>query len=127
MPSDVVLKPAASRLETKDGAERLYWHVLFQGKTAGHAFIDIVVHENGEMDPSITVELNRASRGRGIGTLAFRLACEASNLKRVYASIRKTNLASRIAVERAGFQFLSKDSSGSLTYEWVRQPDASKN
>ena len=99
------------------GVQRLYWRVLYSGQPAGRVSINCV-HRGGEMDASIDVQLNRESRGRGIGTIVFRRACELSGLTEVLASIRKGNLASRFAVARAGFIPLEAQPSGELLMVW---------
>ena len=61
---------------------RRYWHVFYNGRPAGRVFI-VVQKPDSDDDPdaSITVELKEASRGRGIGTLAFRKASELSGFE----------------------------------------------
>jgi RimJ/RimL family protein N-acetyltransferase len=100
------------------GGERLYWRILFMGRTAGHVSITCVRGSDG-VDASIDVQLNQESRGRGIGTIAFRVACEMSGLDEVAASIRKSNIASRVAAERAGFRLLEDDSE--ILMVWRRE------
>ena|ERR1700730_2173250 len=98
---------------------RRYWHVSYNGRPAGRVFI-VVQNPDSENDPdaSITVELNEASRGRGIGTLAFRKASELSGFKKVYATMRKSNIASRIAATRAGFEVLEDKPGKELVLVW---------
>ena len=72
-------------------------------------------------DASITVELNEASRGRGIGTLAFRGASELSGLEEVYATMRKSNIGSRIAATRAGFTVLEDKPGKEVVLVWRRK------
>ena len=81
-----------------------YWHVYLGDTRAGRAYINNHVSDEGESYPSITVELNKQSRGRGVGTIAFRQAAELSQYDQVYATVAKKNMASRIALERAGYQ-----------------------
>lgn len=104
----------------KGGGKRLYWHVFHAGKHAGHVSIDYHGTFGNPQDASIDVQLNKRSQGRGIGTLAFRRACELSGLPEVLASIRKGNHASRIAAERAGFFPLDEQPSGELLMVWRR-------
>lgn len=99
---------------------RLYWRIFHKGKRAGRAFIVVQEADSARPDASITVELNAASRGRGIGTVAFRKASELSSYDEVYASIAKSNIASRIAAERAGFSLLPESPSRELVMVWRR-------
>lgn len=81
-----------------------YWHIYLKQKRVGRVFIALTKREDSkELQPFITVELNQKNRGIGIGTLAFRIASELSNYDKVYAEMRKNNLASSIAATRAGF------------------------
>ena len=104
---------------TKPKSFRRYWHVFYNGRPAGRVFI-VVQKPDSEDDPdaSITVELNEASRGRGIGTLAFRKASELSGFKKVYATMRKSNIASRIAATRAGFRSPRSEPGKELVLVW---------
>jgi RimJ/RimL family protein N-acetyltransferase len=99
---------------------RLYWHIFCNGKRAGRAFIVVQDAGSPRPDASITIELNAASRGRGIGTVAFRKASELSGYTEVYASIAKGNIASRIAAERAGFTALPESPNRELVMVWRR-------
>jgi RimJ/RimL family protein N-acetyltransferase len=101
------------------GGRRLYWRVLYLGQSAGRVSINCLEGSEG-VDASIDVQLNRQSRGRGIGTIVFRRACELSGLNDVVASIRKGNIASQIAAERAGFVPLEEQRSGELLMIWRR-------
>jgi RimJ/RimL family protein N-acetyltransferase len=117
-PSEVELIPG--RTAKIAGGHRLYWRVLCSGESAGHVSINCL--QGGvEVDASIDVQLNRRNRGRGIGTIAFQRACELSGLTEVLASIRKGNIASQIAVERAGFVPLEDERSGELLMIWRRR------
>ena len=116
--SQVDLKPG--KPTTIDGRLRLYWHVYFKGHKAGHVAIDHPV-EDGNSQASINVHLNKLHRGFGIGSIAFRQACELSGLHEVLASIRKSNIASRIAAERAGFVEISGTPGRELLMIWSRK------
>ena len=102
-----------------ENGRRLYWHIYHGGNRAGSVSIDFS-EEGTARDASINVQLNQRSRGRGIGTVAFRRACELSGLKEIVASIRKGNIGSRIAAERAGFIPLENQPSGELLMVWRR-------
>lgn len=102
-PASVILKPGKGTGRTGGGPGGRYWHVYVGNQRAGRAYINW--HASGEELPhaSITLELNIAFRGRGIGSFAFRRASELSGYNEVFATLRKENIASRHALERAGF------------------------
>jgi L-amino acid N-acyltransferase YncA len=103
------------------GVRRVAWQVTYDGKRAGT--VAILCHErDGRIfKASIDVQLNKSSRGRGIGTVAFRRASELSGFDQVFAIIAKKNLASRIAAARAGFVEMSGEPSGELVLVWRRK------
>jgi hypothetical protein len=112
---DVQLIPGQTTT-TKEG-KRLFWRVLFLGKSAGRVRIDCA-SRGDKMDASIDVQLNQASRGRGIGTIVFQRASELSGLPEVLATIRKGNIASQIAARRAGFVASEDQRGGELVLIW---------
>lgn len=116
-PEDVKL--ISGRKLKIEGGDRLYWRVLFMDEAAGHVTITCL-RSDDSIDASIDVQLNQQSRGRGIGTIVFRQACEMSGLDEVAAAIRKSNLASRLAAERAGFVLQHEQSRGELLMIWRR-------
>lgn len=116
---DVELIEGKGKHKAKGGLERLYWHIYYRNKRAGRAYIAYYEKPDGPR-PSITVELNERSRGRGIGTIAFRKACELSKYGEVYASVRKGNIASRKALERAGFKPVAGWEGAELYLVWER-------
>lgn len=97
-----------------------YWHIQYQGERAGRAYINYHETEDKEPRPSITVELNQPTRGRGIGTIAFRRAAELSRYDEVYATVRKSNTASRVALERAGYRPVEGWEGAELYLVWKR-------
>ncbi len=104
-----------------------YWHIYLGTVRVGRVLINRV--EIGPFAPhaSITVELNKASRGQGIGTIVFHRACELSRYNEVYASIRKGNIASRIAAERAGFKPVENWKGRELYMIWRRNTQQPEN
>jgi RimJ/RimL family protein N-acetyltransferase len=79
------------------------WRIEEGGKRAGVVFINLVDEAPIGRHASIQIFLNAKSQGRGIGRIAYRLACEASAHRIIYAHMRKSNHASRRAAEEAGF------------------------
>lgn len=103
------------------GALRIGWHVNYEGKRAGKVTIQYNENDRKAEKGSIYVHLNKASRGRGIGTIAFRRASEMSGSDEVTATIAKKNIASRIAAERAGFAEAGRAASGELVLKWRKR------
>jgi len=101
---DVELVEGKGGPGTGGGPRGHYWHIRYRQDRAGRVYINYHETESGELRPSIMVGLNEKSRGRGVGTIAFRRACELSQYDEVYASVRKSNIASRNALQRAGFK-----------------------
>ena len=70
--------------------------------------------------PSLQIYLNKTHQGRGIGSVAYRLACEASGYQKIYAHMRKSNIASRRAAENAGFKIINHIEIRQLSLVWQR-------
>jgi RimJ/RimL family protein N-acetyltransferase len=117
---DVKLVAGKGSPKTGGGLGGHFWHVLFRGTKAGRAYINYHETEAGEPRPSITVMLNQQSQGRGIGTIAFRQAAELSQYDEVYAIVAKKNIASRNALERAGYVPAEEQKSSELYMVWRR-------
>jgi RimJ/RimL family protein N-acetyltransferase len=92
-----------------------YWHIKIGETRIGH--ISIIFKEYA----SISITLHKEYRGKGIGTLAFRRATEMSQWNEIIATIRKSNLASRYAAERAGFVVEDPDSNGQLIMHFRKE------
>jgi len=118
--SDVRLVKGKGTKKFGGGPKGCYWHIYLREKRAGRVFINWVEKNIVPQHASITVELNVQSRGQGIGTIAFRRACELSQYNEVYATIRKGNIASRIAAERAGFKPIENWEGRELLMIWKR-------
>jgi RimJ/RimL family protein N-acetyltransferase len=101
-----------------------YWHIFFQNQRAGRVYITYVPTDDEFEHAAITVEINKQLRGRGIGTIVFRRAAELSQYDEVNADIRKSNIASRIAAERAGYREVDSKKGGSLRMIWRRKQQA---
>lgn len=101
---------------TKDrGAGGFYWHIYSGEERCGHVYI------NPGEKPSISIELNQKSRGKGIGRIAYRLAVEESNYPKVWAHMRKNNIASKKAAECAGFVVVENPEDRQLNMVWERK------
>jgi hypothetical protein len=98
-----------------------YWHVYVGEKRAGNVLINMLEHDLLGLHPSVQMFLNQDQRGRGIGRVAYRLACELSGYESVFAHMRKSNTASRRAAEIAGFVVVD-GGSNQLSMIWRREP-----
>lgn len=79
------------------------WRIMAAGERAGDVSINVIDEPPLGRHASIQIHLNQKSRGRRIGRVGYRAACEASQHDTIYAHMRKSNLASRRAAEAAGF------------------------
>jgi RimJ/RimL family protein N-acetyltransferase len=70
---------------------------------------------------SIQLKVNVAWQGRGVGSQVYLLASEASQHNTIYAHMRKSNLASRRAAERAGYTVVEDVDVPQLLMVWNRR------
>lgn len=87
-----------------DGPGGEYWEIRTDGKRAGCVFINLIDEPPLGLHASMQIFLNIKDQGKGIGRIAYRLAAEASQHDPIYLHMRKSNEASRIAAEVAGFE-----------------------
>jgi len=111
MPKRRPVDPKSVRLERGrgskgrgDGPGGAYWHIHAGAKRAGYVYIAMSDKRPFGQHAEIQIQINKDQQGRGIGRLAYRLACEESGHDVVYAHMRKSNVASRRAAEAAGFE-----------------------
>ncbi|HEV2891155.1 MAG TPA: GNAT family N-acetyltransferase [Frankiaceae bacterium] len=98
-----------------------FWHI-YQGRTrAGSVWINRIDHPSIGEHHSLSIELNRTSRGRGVGREAYRLAAEASGHDELWLHMRKSNIASRRAAEHAGFAVVDVPGERQLVMRWRRR------
>jgi RimJ/RimL family protein N-acetyltransferase len=121
------VEPASIQLDEGRGAAGRgggpgghYWHIRVGEQRAGYVYINVI--EDAQVGPhaSIQIQINQPMQGRGIGRIAYRLACEASGHDVIYAHMRKSNLASRRAAELAGFREHAHTEQGQLILRWDR-------
>ena len=98
-----------------------YWHIYVSEKRAGYVFINIIDEPPFGEHASIQINVNAQQRGRRIGRVAYRLACEQSGHDKVLAHMRKSNTASRRAAEASGFEVVENVSIPQLTMVWRRK------
>jgi RimJ/RimL family protein N-acetyltransferase len=97
-----------------------YWHIYVDEKRVGYVFVNVIEDEILGKHPSLQIHINKGQRGKGIGQVAYRLACEASSYPKVFAHMRKSNIASRAAAKRAGFKILNNKRFSQLVMVWER-------
>lgn len=104
------IDPAEVRLERKpgpkgkgDGPGGEYWDVVGPKGRAGEIFVNVIDEPPLGPHASMQIFLNQDQQGRGIGRVAYRLAADASEHDPLYLHMRKSNDASRLAAEAAGF------------------------
>lgn len=118
-PKEVHLVKGKGTPESGGGPGGYYWHIEIGDKRAGNIFINIIESELYGEHPSVQIHLNKDQRGKQIGRVAYLLACAQSGYDKVYAHMRKSNIASRRAAEEAGFKALD-DKQTQLTMVWQR-------
>jgi RimJ/RimL family protein N-acetyltransferase len=101
--ADIELVPLNPRKGKGDGPEGEYWEVRNQGRRVGEVFVNVIDEPPVGPHASLQIYLNKPDQGRGIGRIAYRLAAEASRHDTIHLHMRKSNPASRIAAEAAGF------------------------
>jgi RimJ/RimL family protein N-acetyltransferase len=94
-------------------------------KRAGYVYINVIDEPPFGRHPSIQIHINQSLRGRGIGKVAYRLACEQSRHDVVIAHMRKNNTASQRAAAAAGFVIVNDTTITQLAMRWSR-PTPSK-
>ena len=117
---DVRLEQGKGSKGRGGGPRGHYWHVYVRDKRAGFVYINFIDEPPVGEHASIQIEINKASQGRGIGPIAYRLASEASQYDEIYAHMRKSNKASRAAAERAGYEVIEHPAVRQLLMRWQR-------
>ena len=87
-----------------DGTEGEYWDVVVDGKRAGEVFVNVIDEPPLGRHASMQIFLNQPDQGKGIGRVAYRKAADASRHDTLFLHMRKSNEASRLAAEAAGFR-----------------------
>lgn len=103
-PSQVELVQRPGPKGKGDGAGGEYWDVMVDGARAGEVFVNVIDEPPLGQHASMQIFLNSPAQGRGIGRAAYRKAAEGSAHDLLYLHMRKSNHASRLAAEAAGFK-----------------------
>lgn len=118
---DVELVRVAGSRQRGGGVNGDAWIIMAQGKRAGTAYINMLEDEVRGPHASFHIFLNRPSQGRHIGRAAYRLGCEAAvRHSEIYAHMRKSNTASRLAAIHAGFVDATAPTDTQLVLRWSR-------
>jgi RimJ/RimL family protein N-acetyltransferase len=102
-PSEVRLEAGKGSKDRGGGPGGAYWHIYVGDRRAGNVYVNVIDEEPIGEHASIQIQVNAAEQGKGIGSIAYRLAADASEHSVIYAHMRKSNRASRLAAEHAGF------------------------
>lgn len=87
-----------------DGPGGEYWDVMVDGVRTGEVFVNVIDEPPLGTHASMQIFLNQTDQGKGIGRVAYRKAADASRHDLLYLHMRKSNLASKLAAEAAGFK-----------------------
>ncbi len=98
-----------------------YWHIYAGDTRAGHVYINVIEEAPFGKHASIQIQVNKTLHGRGIGKVAYRMACEQSGHDVVFAHMRKNNIASQKAAAAAGFVVVNDPAITQLAMRWTRQ------
>lgn len=97
------------------------WRIEVNGKRVGTVFINLIDEKPLGKHASLQIYLNLKNQGIGIGRVAYKLACEASEYLTIYAHMRKSNIASRRAAEEADFVDATPASYQQLIMAWTKR------
>jgi RimJ/RimL family protein N-acetyltransferase len=97
-----------------------YWHIYDGKKRAGKVFIEVIDEFPFGKHCAIQIFVNKENQGEGIGSVAYKKACMQSGYGRIYAHMRKSNIASKKAAEHAGFKEIVKKGDKQLTLVWKK-------
>ena len=103
-PSKVELLQRPGPKDKGDGAGGEYWDVMVDGARAGEVFVNLIDEPPLGEHASMQIFLNLSDQGKGVGRAAYLKAAEASAHDPLYLHMRKSNHASRLAAEAAGFR-----------------------
>ncbi len=119
-PDAVELLPGKGAKGRGGGPGGAYWHIHADGKRAGNVYINVIDEPPLGRHASIQIQLNKDQQGKGIGSVAYRLASEQSEHDEVYAHMAKKNIASRKAAAAAGYEVVEDERVRQLLMRWRR-------
>ena len=97
---DVVLKIGKGSPKTGGMPGGFFWHIFHKEERAGRVYIN---YDKNKKRAEIQIFINQKNQGKGIGRVAYKKACELSNYTEIYATMKKSNIASLKAASAAGF------------------------
>lgn len=124
---DVSLVEGTGTIKHGGGPGGRYWHIYVGEERAGYIYINVITDEAFGEHPSVQIFINKSERGKQIGRVAYRFACEQSGYDTIYAHMRKSNTASMRAAEEAGFTAVKRKELPQLSMVWRRKKSRSKN
>jgi len=119
-PADVRLERGPGGSGRGGGPGGAYWHIYVGVARAGNVYINVIDEPPLGEHASIQIQINKSWQGRGVGRIVYSFACEASDHNRIYAHMRKSNIASRKAAEHAGFVVVDRVAIRQLLMVWTR-------
>tara|TARA_R110002073_G_scaffold148228_3_gene301256 strand:+ start:24521 stop:24976 length:456 start_codon:yes stop_codon:yes gene_type:complete len=120
-PSDVRLKAGKGSAGRGGRVDENYWHIYLDETRVGYVYINIVNEQPFGEHASIQIHINQKHRARGIGSVAYRLACKESEHSVIYAKMRKANVGSQKAASKAGFEVIADAEVLQLSMKWKRR------
>ncbi|HET9895052.1 MAG TPA: GNAT family N-acetyltransferase [Streptosporangiaceae bacterium] len=118
---DVRLTPGHGSKGRGDGPGGEFWHIYNGYQRVGSIWINQIHDDDLGSYAGMTIELNKNSRGKGIGRRAYGLATHASKRDEIWLHMRRTNAASRKAAEYAGFTEIHIPGARQLVMRWRHQ------
>lgn len=119
-PATVHLTAGRGSSDRGGGPGGHYWHIYTAETRAGYVYINVIEEAPFGRHASIQIHVNQTHRGRGVGRVAYRLACEQSGHDTIIAHMRKNNLASQRAAAAAGFVVVADPAITQLAMRWTR-------
>jgi hypothetical protein len=119
-PGSVRLEPGRGSAGRGAGPGGHYWHIYLIETRVGYVYVNALDEAPFGKHASIQIHINQSHRGRGIGSVAYRLACEQSGHDEVIATMRKSNVASQSAAAQAGFRVIDDMKISQLAMRWTR-------
>lgn len=110
----------AGKTTRKAGLRLCKWHIYCEGTHVGRVSIMEEPPEAGMEVGAIDISIAKPHRGRGIGSLAYRLACLESGMDIIYARMRKNNIGSARAALKAGFTLSAETETTQSVLVWIR-------
>lgn len=109
------MKPGVSIRDKRLDDNSIKWKIYYKDSLAGKVSI------KKSDKPTLDIHVSKKYRSRGIGSKAIALALKNSDLDKVYAHIRKSNVASIKAARSAGFKESKDAKSRQIIMEWSKK------